>query len=211
MATERGFPHTTAIYQAVGGLFSTVDQTRRLSEAAVERLFEELEGLKRNTGLIRNTWRFLSDPGVHGDSGWHCNPYEDRWITIDSDGLLMPCQEFKTTLHTLDIQTLSDSRWRAEKVDLASSCDGCSYHCYIETQHLGVVDAAREISSWVRGMRQVGRVDVEMPSSISMKSDGTPVNLRSRSDQDLSQILTTVLLGIAVLLDAFSSYFIDIG
>ena len=149
--TERGFAHVTAVYQSVGGMFSSPDESLRPTAGQIDSLFAELREIKRRTHLIRNSWHFLNNPEYHKPKGWHCDPNRTLWLAVDSDGSLMACQEFRTGVSLLD-EVFSADAWGSERSRIANSCLGCSYHCYVEPQELTVSALAREAFAWALGV-----------------------------------------------------------
>ena len=148
--TQRGIMYIAAVYQHVGGLFSENDVHLAPEPAVLQRTLNDLRRLKQRTGLIRNSRLFLENSRLHAEPQWHCHADRDSWVAVDSDGRLMACQEYKSRLHVLDIEDLKDSRWRIQKLDLASACRGCSYHCYYEAEELLGLRFLQELSLYVR-------------------------------------------------------------
>src|SRR5579884_3825681 len=148
--TTRRIMYIAAVYQHVGGMFSDSNLELVPNQTHLSRVLNRLQVLKRKTGLVRNSWEFLSAGCLDRGPQWHCDPSRDAWITIDSDGVLMACQEHKTTLNVLEVATLSSQAWREQKIRLAGACGGCSYHCYYEAESIRGWSAAREIAGYVR-------------------------------------------------------------
>ncbi len=148
--TARKIMYIAAVYQHVGGLFSDNDLTLIPSPSSLHKVLTHLRLLKQSTGLVRNSERFLAAEFLHREPRWHCDEHEDAWVTVDSDGYLMACQEHKTNIHAMQVERLSDFNWRTQKARLAGGCRGCSYHCYYEAEAVKGWNAAREIAACIR-------------------------------------------------------------
>jgi MoaA/NifB/PqqE/SkfB family radical SAM enzyme len=149
--TRRRIVYLAAVYQSVGGVFSVNDRRLVPSQEQIQSAFAVLRKLKCANGLIRNSFHFLDRPELHQEPRWHCDPARDSWITVDSDGRLMVCQEHESPFYVLEVQHVhTDSSWRRTKTALANACNGCSYHCYFEAEGLIGHSFRSELAAYVR-------------------------------------------------------------
>jgi MoaA/NifB/PqqE/SkfB family radical SAM enzyme len=142
--TAKGLFYTCGLYQDIGGDFS-VDNKRLLpSPETMFEIFSYLKTLKRMTGLIRNTYCFLDNLHYYYSRTWKCNPRIDNWVIINSNGTLMPCEEYSSDIHVLDVSSLSDSIWRKYKIEISNRCKGCYHHCYFEAENVKRIRLLKE-------------------------------------------------------------------
>jgi len=136
--TGRGIIFNCSLYQEVGGEFSVVVNGLKPKREEVISTFRRLEVIKRQTGLIRTTYNYLRNvERFYYDGLYHCDPRKEDWVNVSADGMLMPCQEYLSTVGVLDITSLRDPRWLREREAMLLSCKGCYYQCYYEQNTLG--------------------------------------------------------------------------
>lgn len=156
LVTDAGFAYLVAVYQTVGGRFSTTDSKMIPSDYEIERVFFDLIELKKRTSLIKNSFYFLENPQIHHKGSWHCDGSKDVWIAIDSDGSLMPCQEYRSNISIFSFEKYEGVQlWRKEKSSITTLCKGCSYHCYVEAEALMGMQFLREMCSYAIGIRKL--------------------------------------------------------
>jgi len=156
--TEANIMYLVSVYQTVGGCFSTRDMSMVPDCQDLERLFLSMQQLKKTTSLIKNSSSFLSAPSIHNGNKWHCNGARTLWITIDSNGLLMPCQEYRSDMTIFELESQNNlDTWVRNKYDITRACDGCSYHCYYEAEALNGIAFAREVPSYLRGLIKLNK------------------------------------------------------
>ena len=157
--TEAGFAYVVAVYQTVGGQFSTHNPALIPSHSEIERLFNFLIKIKKKTALIKNSYHFFRNPQIHNIQTWHCNGSEDTWIAIDSDGTVMPCQEYRSKISIFDFQKpYKVAGWRQQKTSITNACKGCSYHCYFESEEFSGIRALSELCSYALGLYRMKKV-----------------------------------------------------
>jgi|GEM_PF-903534 len=140
---SRGIIFDMGLYQHVGGAFSPSDTEQKpRSMAQVKRLMKFLRNLKITAGLVSPSMSYLmEDIALYDKMGWKCPADSDRFLVVNNDGTLMPCQEYAGNVHVLDIDTLSDARWRESKRAVVQSCKGCFYGCYYQKCRITALDA----------------------------------------------------------------------
>lgn len=140
--TERGVIFDIGFYQHVGGLFSSSDASLKVSDfALLENIRDKIKKHKIKTGLIAPSWSFLhSDLNLYRTMSWKCPPDKDKYLVINNDGRLMPCQEYVSQVNVLDIESLTDPRWRREKSKIIDRCAGCYYGCYYQKVTISPLD-----------------------------------------------------------------------
>jgi len=101
-----------------------------------------LRNLKITAGLVSPSMSYLmEDIALYDKMGWKCPADSDRFLVVNNDGTLMPCQEYAGNVHVLDIDTLSDARWRESKRAVVQSCKGWFYGCYYQKCRITALDA----------------------------------------------------------------------
>lgn len=152
--TSRGIVYNCSLYQEVDGVFSVGVPGLKPPRDRLVRAFREIEQIKRETGLVRTTYRYLRGATAnYYDKLWHCDPTKDSWINVNADGTLMPCQEYESSIHVLEIPTLKDRQWRDVKKDKCGNCAGCYYQCYFEQENSGLRTGLQELQPISEGWK----------------------------------------------------------
>lgn len=125
---HEGIFYSCSIYQAVGGLQSRKDSILVPNADDIKFTFDKLKELKRQTGMIRTTYEYMNNSEYYVQQKWQCNPNETKWIAVQSNGNIMPCAEWATSISALDKINVND--WQIEKGKIVSQCSGCYYECY---------------------------------------------------------------------------------
>lgn len=158
LVTKAGFAYLVAVYQTIGGRFSATDSSMIPTYTDIEQVFSDLIRIKKRTSLVKNSFFYLENPQIHQGKRWHCDGSKDVWITVDSDGVLMPCQEYRSTSSLFDFDENTKYQiWRNEKLSITNSCKGCSYHCYFEAEGVLGTQFLREICSYAVGINYLTR------------------------------------------------------
>lgn len=133
----QGFLINLGLYQSVGGQFSFRDPRLIPPRQALWMTFAQLRLLKAQSGLVRVTDNFMDERHLrHYYEGWKCNPFEDHWLVVNSDGTLMRCQEYASDLRLLELKSLNDPAWQDYKTTTVRQCPGCYHHCYFDAETL---------------------------------------------------------------------------
>jgi len=149
---RRGIIFDMGLYQHVGGLFSPNITTCKVTDmAALEKLRKQMRSSKIRTGLVSPSWSYLThDLSAYLDSSWKCSAEKDRFLVVNNNGTMMACQEHDTGVSIFNVETLDDSRWRAEKSRAVNACRGCFYGCYFQKERIGVLDALLDAWTMMR-------------------------------------------------------------
>lgn len=139
-----GILYRYSLYQSVGGAFSAQVDNLAPTKEEIENFISIVKTQKKRFRLVQNTHKYLMDGTAAYPRGWHCNSYEDHWLTVDNEGRLMACSEYPTNVSVLDLPSLGDSKWTEIRTAKRMACDGCTYQCYIDEEGLSRGDLARE-------------------------------------------------------------------
>lgn len=102
------------------------------------------------TGKVINTIPYLKvlyNLKKNGETHlWHC-PEIRRWLTLNSDGTIGPCQEFPDVVNLLEMpkEQLSLRALHESFARKTQKCPGCLYECYIKTDEVNGLKHILEI------------------------------------------------------------------
>lgn len=143
-ANNRGIFFRYSLCQTVGGHFSPATTILRPTPEQTSIFNNIVWQQKQRTGLVINTYEYLRTINSHLHNNWHCHSHKDYWVMVNSDGALMACSEWPTSIMALDILSLSDPRWVETRTAIRLACAGCTNHCYIESEKTNTLGLIHE-------------------------------------------------------------------
>ncbi|MCL4517747.1 MAG: radical SAM protein [Thaumarchaeota archaeon] len=141
-ATKRGFFFSCSTYQAIGGIQSRPLSKLIPTEKATLKMFQQIEKLKRGTGLVRTTYSYMRNYPKYSRGTWHCDPARSSWIVVQSDGELLACTEWKTGTSIFELNEVETKEFYELRKSVTDKCAGCYYECYFSEEtvfgHFGI-------------------------------------------------------------------------
>lgn len=153
-ANENGWWFLFDLYHPGSGPLSKCNDEGGLLPASadsVKRMTDGLLHLKRNGGQIHASEQYLEylNSHYHGNvrQVWHCYRRKTGWLTVDSDGAIMPCDDWQSKSpwkiwHSTASQVVA--AWRDEAV---KSCPGCSWNTHFDA--VGIEEGTIPITTYV--------------------------------------------------------------
>lgn len=132
-ANKHGIMFRYALCQTVAGSFSPADVALRPTAEQISTFTDIVWKQKRQTQLVLNTYDYLRTASLYPNY-WHCDNHKDHWIVMNSDGNLMVCSEWPTSISVTSILSLNDPRWTEARTSIRMTCPGCTHHCYVEAE-----------------------------------------------------------------------------
>jgi hypothetical protein len=114
------------VVQTHGGEFSN-SAGNRPDAKTLKPVFRELSSLRAKTGKVLASYKLLREAAdFYKRNNWKCPAGKDPFIAVETDGRLMPCQEYGSEVSIFDVASLKDPRWRKAKRAIIDKCPGCS-------------------------------------------------------------------------------------
>lgn len=133
------------ILQNVGGRFSAKEGGLKPEADKLKPLFKKLAQLRAKTGKVLPSYHLLKKAAeFYKRNNWKCPSKKNPFIVVDTDGHLMPCQEFRTDLSIFDVPKLTDERWIKAKRKIVDACKGCAWTCYYQKTFRNPFDLLQE-------------------------------------------------------------------
>lgn len=141
---KQGIFFRYALCQTVGGSFSPTDVALRPTSEQISTFINIVRQQKKQSRFVMNTEKYLERANLYPNV-WHCNNHKDCWIVVNSQGHLMACNEWPTTISALNISSLDDPNWVKTRATIQKECPGCTHHCYIEQEETKGLSLVKEI------------------------------------------------------------------
>jgi len=133
------------LIQDVGGCFSSASGINKPDSQQLKPLFKKLGNLRARTGKILPSYKLLRLAAeFYRKNSWKCPVKKNPYIVVNSDGTLMPCQEYASEISIFDINALSDERWIKVKKKIIDQCPGCSWTSYYQKTFRNPFDLLHE-------------------------------------------------------------------
>ncbi len=159
------FVSLLAMSPNIGGMFSSADPATVPTNNQLCEIVKWLAWKKMTTGLITSSFGYLWTLYRAGsfENGnmklWHCADHfrgiegsGRGFITLDSDGTICPCQEYRSSLNILTIpeEHLSLHFIDEELSRITRQCEHCFFNCYIMEEAMHGVKTLIELPTAAR-------------------------------------------------------------
>ena len=152
-ATAEGWWFLFDLYHPGSGELSKCNNEGGLQQASQTKVHAMAKGLlefKRAGGKVHASEQYLEFLQTFAGSirqMWHCHKRATGWLTIDSDGSIMPCDDWqvksdKKIWDEIDPVPLKD--WRDDAV---SKCPGCAWNTHFHA--VGIEEGTIPITTYV--------------------------------------------------------------
>lgn len=122
--------------QSIGGSFSARADGLCPNPDELASFVALVQDQKKRMHLVANTSKYMEEGTEVYPKGWHCDSHTDRWVSVDNEGKLMACNEYRTQVSVLEIPSLRDPRWGEARTLQREGCAGCTYECHMNAERM---------------------------------------------------------------------------